>query len=343
MNFTSDNVTPANKQIIDEVTKINQGYESSYGQDNQTQLLEKKLSEIFETPVNVFLVNTGTAANCLALSALVRPHEAILCHTESHIATDEGNAPEFFTGGAKIITCGGKNGKLNADNIDHTIVNFLNKRPIAPKIGCISLTQATEAGTVYTLDELTCVKTIANQHKLSIHMDGARFANSLVSLGCSPAELTWKSGIDVLSFGATKNGTICAEAIVFFNPVLCQEFDYLHKRAGQLMSKNRFFACQLNAYLRDDLWLKNAGHANKMAKKLENILLNHNFLITYPVESNEIFFTMSKQIASQLREKGCQFYDWLPTPDLYRFVTSFYTSQDDIDKFEKTLKMITTP
>jgi threonine aldolase len=338
MNFKSDNVVPASPEIIQAIQEANQGTQYSYGADTYSKELQKNLSEVFEKDVIVYLTNTGTAANSLALSALVRPYEAIYGHHESHINTDECGAPEFYTNGAKIITCDGAHGKIDPKSLSEKILSASGNRPHNHKPGCISLTQATESGTVYTLAELDVIHQIAKAHSIPIHMDGARFANSLITLGCSPAETTWKAGIDVMSFGATKNGAICAEAVIFFNHKYAKNFDYLHKRAGQLVSKSRFFACQFSAYVKQDLWLKNAKHANSMAQELAQVFRKHGKEIAYPVESNELFVKLSQETADYLREQHCGFYEWgIANSGLYRFVTSFYTSAADLQDFDNCL------
>ena len=340
MNFTSDNVAPAHPKILEAILTTNQGYEPAYGVDGYSHNLQKRLSDVFEKEASVFLTNTGTASNCLALSSMVRPYEAIYCYKEAHIATDEGNAPEFFTSGAKLVLCDGENGKIAPLSLESKISEAIGKKALAPKPGCISITQSTESGTVYTIDELSAISQIAQRFNLPVHMDGARFANSLVSLSCSPAELTWKQGIDILSFGATKNGTVCAEAVIIFNPKMAENFEYLHKRSGQTLSKARFFSCQILEYLEDDLWLKNASHANAMAQKLAHILTKNQIEILYPVDANEIFFTISSEVETQLRNQGCKFYKWHPTENVYRFVTSFYTTDQDIYNFDLCLQSV---
>ncbi len=271
---------------------------------------------------------------------MVKPYEAIYCSKEAHIATDEGNAPAFFTSGAKLVLCDGADGKIDSLFLENKIIETIEKKAFAPKPGCISMTQSTELGTVYTLNELSAISEIARHFKLPVHMDGARFANSLVSLSCSPAELTWKQGIDILSFGATKNGTVCAEAVIIFNPKMAENFDYLHKRAGQTLSKARFFSCQILEYLEDDLWLKNASHANAMAQKLAHVLTKNQVKILYPVDANELFFTLSSDVETQLRNQGCKFYKWHSAENMYRFVTSFYTTDQDIDTFDLCLQSV---
>ena len=225
----------------------------------------------------------------------------------------------------------GINGKINPILLKEKILCSLSLRPHMQKPGCISITQATECGTIYTIQELNEIHKIAKEHNMPIHMDGARFANSIITLNCTPAELTWQSGIDVMSFGATKNGAMCAEAIIFFNHKYAENFDYMHKRAGQLMSKSRFFACQFLAYLEQDLWLQNATNANFMAQKCAQILHNNNIKIMCPVEANELFISLPIETANYLRQNNYSFYEWGAGTGIYRFVTSCFTTDSDIE------------
>lgn len=334
MNFKSDNIGPISSEIIQAIIEANQGTQYSYGADDYTLELQKRMSEVFEKDVIVYLTSTGTAANSLALSALVEPYEAIYCISESHINTDECGAPELYTGGARLVVVDSdNNGKINTNSLNEKILQSLSLRPHGQKPGCISITQATECGTVYNINELIEIHNIAKKYNMSLHMDGARFANSLITLNCKPSDITWKVGVDVLSFGATKNGAMCAEAIVFFNHEYAKHFDYLHKRSGQLMSKSRFFSCQFLAYLKQDLWLENAKKANFMTKQLSKIFHKHNIEIIYPVESNELFVKLSDKCVEHLKNNNCGFYDWATSKvktELYRFVTSCFTSNADI-------------
>jgi threonine aldolase len=334
MNFKSDNIGAISAEILQAIIDANNGTQYSYGADEYTLQLQKQMSEVFEKDVIVYLTSTGTAANSLALSSLVEPYEAIYCINESHINTDECGAPELYTGGARLVIVDSDvNGKINPESLNEKILHSLSLRPHGQKPGCISVTQATECGTVYTSKELTEIHNIAKKYNVPMHMDGARFANSLVSLNCTPAAITWKAGIDVLSFGATKNGAMCAEAIVFFNHEYAKNFDYLHKRAGQLISKSRFFSCQFLAYLKQDLWLENAKKSNSMTQQLAKIFNKHNIEIMYPAESNELFVILTDKCAEHLKEHNCGFYDWSTSKvrtGLYRFVASCFTSNDDI-------------
>ena len=264
--FTSDNVTGACPEVMDALIKANSGVVASYGNDKWSSNLQKKFSEIFETNVTIFPATSGTASNSLALSVLSPVFGKIYCHELSHINTDECGAPEFFTGGAKLIPMRGSNGKITAKEFSESIRGAGNVHLTQPAV--ISITQSCETGTVYQLDEISAISEIAHAQGLKVHMDGARFANAGASLNASPAEITWKSGVYVLSFGGTKNGCLAAEAIVFFKPELVGNFPYLHKRSGHLISKMRFVSAQLEAYLSNDVWLRNARHANSMASLL---------------------------------------------------------------------------
>jgi threonine aldolase len=268
VNFGSDNVTPACDAVMQAVNAANVGTAVSYGGDDLTARLQRRASELFETEVAIYPVTTGTAANSLALSQIAAPFGAIYCYEAAHIVTDECGAPEFFTGGAKLIGLPAPDGKITPSQLTHAL-SFAEEMGVHHvKPAAISVTQATEWGTVYTSEEVAALSVLAKVSGLRLHMDGARFANALVHLHCSPAEATWKSGVDVLSLGATKNGALCAEAVVFFDPALAADFERRRKRAGHLWSKMRFLSAQLLAYLSDDLWLNNARHANAMAEAL---------------------------------------------------------------------------
>lgn len=339
MQFKSDNIVGVHPQIMQAIISANIGAEASYGNDSYTKLLKAKLSEVFEKDVIIYLTSTGTAANSLALSALTPTHGVIYSHINAHVNTDECGAPEFFSDGAKLVSLQGDNCKINANNLRTAIESAISMRPHTSKPGCITITQATEHGTIYQLAELKEISNIAKEFELPIHMDGARFANSLVTLGCTPAELTWKSGIDVLSFGATKNGALAAEAVIFFNHKYANDFDYKQKRAGQLFSKMRFFSAQFLAYFEDNLWLKNAMHANNSAIELEAIFRKYNLKIDYPVEANEIFVRLHHKLAEHLYNNNASFYEWEKTSNgtesLYRFVTSFLTSKEHLNQMEE--------
>jgi threonine aldolase len=308
----------------------------SYGDDDWTKRAETRLCETFECDLRAFLVVTGTAANSLALSAMAPPYGAVLCHAESHIMVDECGAPELFTGGAKLIGLDEPGGKITARAIERKLDGFIRNVHDA-KPAAISITQASEAGTVYTKPEIEAISEIARHRALRLHMDGARFANALVSLACTPAELTWKAGVDALSFGATKNGAMALEAVVFFDPALAEDFGHRRMRAGQLLSKSRFLGAQMLAYLDNDLWLDNARHANAMARRLvAGLTPLKGTQLMYPVDANEIFIVMPAHMHDALQDGGAKYHPWpsdRPGERAFRLVTAFDTDPADVDRF----------
>jgi len=337
-NFGSDNVTPACEPVMQALLEANRGTAASYGADDITARLQVRAAELFETEVAIFPVTTGTAANSLALSQIAAPFGAIYCYEAAHIVTDECGAPEFFTGGAKLIGLPAADGKIRPEQLTHEF-GFADEMGVHHvKPAAISLTQATEWGTVYGNEELSAIGALARRRGLKVHMDGARFANALVHLKCSPAEATWKSGIDVLSLGATKNGALCAEAVVFFEPGLAADFERRRKRAGHLWSKLRFLSAQLLAYLDEEVWLKNARHANAMAAALSMGLREvPGARVLHPVEANEVFVEFPEKTVAALESAGFKFYRW----PLYvsrsgvaiRLVTSYMTPKSDVEAF----------
>ena len=338
MQFASDNWTGVAPQILDAIAKANHGQAQPYGDDDLTKSVEGKISEIFERDCAVYLVATGGAANGLALSALTPPYGAILCHEESHIQMDECAGPEFFTGGAKLITMKGDAGKITPTALEDVINGFPHRPPHGAPLTTLSLTQATECGTVYSPKELIALSDVARRHDLKVHMDGARFANAVAHLNVPPADVTWRAGVDVLCFGGTKNGCLAAEAVVFFNPDDAKDFEFRRKRAGHLWSKMRFIAAQFDAYLNDDLWLQLARHANEMAARLSDGLAQMDGAeITYRTDANEVFASMSPPVADALRTAGASFYPWV-TPgapaskNVHRLVTAFDTQTADVDE-----------
>lgn len=341
MNFCSDNVTGVAPEIMAALMAANDSASMPYGNDSFSQHLEAKFSGLFETDVTVFPIATGSAANALALSVITPPFGAIYCYSKSHINTDECGAPEFFTGGAKLVSLPGIAGKIQA--IDLTTVLAKAGVGVVHHVqpAAVSITQATEAGTVYNVEEIVEVSRVAHAHNLKVHMDGARFANAVVSLGCTPAEITWRAGVDVLSFGATKNGAMAAEAVVFFNRDLAESFPYRRKRAGHLFSKMRFLSAQLEAYITDDLWLRNATHANLMAAKLAGGLASlPGTALCYPVEANEVFVTISQEVLEELLTNGFQFYPWEQETTI-RLVTAFDTKEADVVAFLEAAQLST--
>ncbi len=334
--FASDNVTSACPEVMDAVIAANSGIAGSYGDDEWSLALKNRLSEIFETEVEVFLAVTGTASNALALSALAPVFGKIYCHELSHINTDECGAPELFTGGAKLIPMRSSNGRIDAGDLAETIRGSGNVHVTQPSV--VSVTMSCETGTVYQLDEIKAISKIAHDNKMSVHMDGARFANALVSLDVSPAEMTWKSGVDVLTLGGTKNGCLAAEAVIFFKPEMVGNFPFLHKRSGQLLSKMRFISSQLEAYLTDDVWLRNARHANAMAKILSEGLDSFaNIKLAYPTQSNEVFVHLPRDVIDYLNSAGYDINEEELDGKAVRFVTAWNSEVKDINDLLDTL------
>ncbi len=337
VKFASDNVTGACPEVLNALLKTNEDDKTPYGNDELSKNLQNKFSEIFEKEVIVFPTASGTAANALALSTMTPSFGNIYCHRLSHINVDECGAPEFYTGGAKLINLDGNNGKIIAEELDNNISGKGVVHHTQPS--SVSITQLCETGVAYNLDEIKKISEITHKHDLNIHMDGARFANALVSLNCTPAEMTWKSGIDVLSFGATKNGCLAAEAIIFFKPELVGNLAFLMKRAGHLLSKMRFVSAQLDAYISNEVWLKNAKHANTMGKKLSQGLLKHkNIELAYPTDANEVFVKIPKNIIDQLNSHGYKINDDEWEDKAVRLVAAWNTHPDDVESFLNIIK-----
>ncbi len=338
VNFCSDNASGVAPEILRALEAAGQGPAMPYGNDDLTRRVEVRLQDVFETDCTAFPVATGTAANVLSLSVMVPPYGAIYCHAESHIEVDECGAPEFYTGGAKLVLLPGEHGKFSPDDLTAAIKGAGNVHSVQP--AAVSLTNATEAGTVYTPDEVGAIAAVARSHGLGLHVDGARFANALVSLGCTPAEATWKAGVDALSFGATKNGALGVEAVVLFKPELAEALPYRRKRGGHLFSKMRFLSAQLDAYLTDDLWLRNARHANAMAARLaEGITELPGVEFCHPVEANELFLRLPEAVIVGLLDAGFEFYRWGPEENReLRLITSFNTDPGDVERFLATAR-----
>ena len=346
MNFLSDNAAPVAPAILDAIVQANEGFARAYGDDDWTQSVEHRLAELFEHEVAVFLVPTGTAANALALSHVAPPWGAVLCHADSHVATDECGAPEFFGGGLKLAELPGGNGKITTETLKRSLADKFGHSPHQMVASALSITQATEMGTVYRPDEIAALCEIAHERSLVVHMDGARFANALVRLSATPAQATWQSGIDVLSFGATKAGALAAEAVVFFDPKRAIFMAQRRKRAGQLLSKHRFLAAQFAAILADDRWIALARHANLMADQLSAKLAAVGLAPIWPVEANLVFVAMPRALDARLKAAGARYYGRTNTslklnPDqiLARLVTSFATKEDEIERFVQLCKI----
>lgn len=343
MNFGSDNQSGASEQVLNAVIAANAGASASYGTDEWTKKAERLLADLFETELKAYFVTSGTAANCLALSSLVQPWDQIVCHSHAHIINDELSAPEMYTGGARLTGLGNDQAKLTSSELASFMAAFEGHEPHTAQPKALSLTQLTESGCAYTLDELKGLAAIAKQYDMHVHMDGARFTNALISLGCSPAEMTWKSGVDVLCLGASKNGALAAEAVIFFNTALAKDFEYRRKRAGHLISKGRFLGAQFCGWLQGDHWLSLARQSNAQAAILSaGIQASDTAELAWPSDGNEVFAWMDKQVISRLKDAGAVFAEWperfLPNhaasdASLVRLVVSFNTSDDEIARF----------
>jgi threonine aldolase len=345
VNFASDNTAPVAPAILDAIVKANEGFALGYGNDDWTAGVERRLAEVFEREVAVFLVPTGTAANALALAQVTPPWGVVFCHAESHIATDECGAPEFFGGGLKLAGLPGGDGKIAPQTLEAALAGYGGHRPHQMVAAALSLTQASEAGTIYRIDEIARLSEIAHARSLAVHMDGARFANALVRLNTTPAQMTWQSGIDVLSFGATKGGAMAAEAVVVFDPARAGYFGERRKRAGHLLSKHRFIAAQMAAYLAGDCWLELARHANAMADRLAQGLKSVALEPVWPVEANLIFVALPRALDLKLKAAGASYYvrpsenlDLGADRVLVRLVTSFATQEAEIERFVNLCK-----
>jgi threonine aldolase len=344
MNFASDNTAGIAPEILQALIAANEGFALGYGNDDTTRAVERRIGEVFEHDVAVFLVPTGTAANALALAHISPPWGAVFAHAEAHTLTDECGAPEFFGGGLKLIGMPGVGCKVTAEMLTKTASQYEGHRPHQVVPAAFSFAQATEAGTIYRPDEISALAGIARAHGMKVHMDGARFANALVRLNASPAAVTWKAGVDVLSFGATKGGAMAAEALVFFAPEHAANMAERRKRAGHLVSKHRFLAAEFLAFLKDDTWLRLARHANAMADRLARGLAQIGLSPVWPVEANLVFINISNSLESRLTSAGARYYvrhstslpagmSIEPGHCLIRLVTSFATREDEIDSF----------
>ena len=337
-HFASDNQAGICPEALTALIDANgAGHEPSYGEDRWTTALRERMRALFEAPAaETFLVFNGTSANALALAALCRPFEATICHALSHIETDEAAAPEFFTGGAKLLTADTAHAKLTPDSVDALARRYEGFHHV--KARALSITQATELGTVYTPGEVAALATVAHGHGLKVHMDGARFANAVARLGCAAAELSWRAGIDVLSFGATKNGLAVGEAILFFDPVLADAFAWRVKQSGQLASKMRFVAAPWLALIESGAWLRNAAHANAMAERLARGLgACAGVRVMFPVEANAVFAEIPVAAQRAVREKGWRFYTFLGDTGC-RLMCAWDTTLETVDRFVADLK-----
>ena len=343
--FGSDNMVGASDRVLDALIEANATASPSYGADPWTIEAERLLAETFEHDLAAFFVATGTAANSLALSAIAQPWNAILCHRHAHIMVDESSAPEFFTGGARLIPVVGAAGKITPDALGRTLERLPADSPHNLRPSAVSVTQASECGLVYRPEEIAELTEVARSHGAALHIDGARFANAVARLNCSPAELTWKVGVDILCLGASKNGALAAEAVVFFDRKQAVDFASRRKRGGHLVAKGRLFGAQFVGWLRDGHWLDLARSANSTADQLSAGLARlKGVRIVWPTEANEVFAILPRRLVDELRAAGSIFYEWNPDslPDnesvgkdevFLRFVTSFLTRPRDVSGF----------
>lgn len=344
MFFASDNTSPVPPQVLEALTRANEGYASSYGTDPIMDDVRTRIREIFEAPdAAVYLVATGTAANALSLAICCPPWASVFCHRNAHVEEDECGAPEFYTGGAKLVLIDGDHARISPEGLRNAI-GFTGRAGVHNvQRGMLTVTNATECGTVYSPAQVAELTAIAKESGLPCHMDGARFTNALVAADCTPAEMTWKAGIDVLSFGGTKNGLMGVEAVVIFDPEKAWEFELRRKRGGHLFSKHRYLSAQMQAYLQDDLWLKLARQANAAATRLsKGILTIKGATLLHPTDANAVFASWPRESHRRAHDGGAAYYFWpsnqsLDGPDTAplsaRLVCSWSTTDRDIDTF----------
>ncbi|MEG0976354.1 MAG: beta-eliminating lyase-related protein [Comamonas sp.] len=342
MHFGSDNQAGVAPHILQALVDSASGTQSGYGGDDYSQRAERALSDTFGIPVKAFLVTTGTAANCLALSTIAQPWNAVVCHELAHIAVDENSAPEFFTGGARLLPLATGNGKICAADLEQFLQTYPSEAPHNMLPSAVSISQVSENGLVYTPQEVAALAQAAHARKLRVHMDGARLANAVAALGCHPADITWKAGVDVLSLGASKNGALMAEAVVFFDHALAENFRIRVKRSGQLVSKGRLMGAQFCAWLQDGYWLTLARQANAVARELSNALAaTGQARQTWPTEANEVFAILPRKLFTHLQAHGVRCADWYATSlppgtalaadeIVVRFVTAWSSTSDEV-------------
>lgn len=330
MRFFSDNAAPVHPKVMEAIAAANQ-VDTAYDGDALSRRLDGAFSDLFGTEVRAFWTTTGTAANCLALAGLCPPYRAILCHKDAHIEVDEAGGPEFFTGGAKLIHIPGQGAKIGADAAAATW-DLIGKGVHQVQPAVLSITNATEYGLVYRAAEVAGLGEFARYRGLAFHLDGARIANAVAGSGDSLADLTWRAGVEAMSFGFVKNGGMNAEALILFRTDLADEIAVRRKRAGHLLSKGRFLAAQILAMLEDDLWLGNARAANAAAQTLADAASRR---LVHPVEANEVFIRVSAAEAGALRDQGFDFYDW--GPGEIRFVTSWDSRGPALDRLAAAL------
>ncbi|MEM7472616.1 MAG: beta-eliminating lyase-related protein [Pseudomonadota bacterium] len=349
MFFASDNTSPVHPTVMDALSKANDGYAMPYGNDPIMDEVRAMIRDRFEAPeAAVYLTATGTSANCTALACLTPPWATIFCHTNAHIEEDECGAPEFYTGGSKLTLVGGDHARMDAKALDHAISHTARGGVHNIQRGAVSITSPTENGAVYSMAQIEDIARIAKNYELPVHMDGARFANALVATNASPAEMTWKAGIDAVTLGGTKNGLMGVEAVILFDPKHSWEFELRRKRAGHLFSKHRYLSAQMQAYLKDDLWLEMARHANTMAAQLSRGILSIDAAsLLHPTEANSVFAHIPRGAHRRAHEAGAKYYLWPfdqtlegdPDEGLSsRMVCSWCTKDEDIVQLISALK-----
>ena len=341
MFFASDNAGPALPEVMQALTDANAGYQMPYGNETIMDEVRQTLRDLFEAPeAMIYLVTTGTAANSLALASYTQPWDTIFCSPVAHIHEDECNAPEFYAGGAKLTLVPGTD-RMTPDALRATITNEQNRGVHGPQRGPVSITQVTEQGGVYSVEEIQALSAVAKEFDLPVHLDGARFANALVALGCTPAEMTWKSGVDMVSFGGTKNGCMGVEAVIFFEPTKAWEFELRRKRGAHLLSKHRYLSAQMSGYLKEGAWLKAATKANDNCTHLLSGLKANGANILHSVDANIIFATLPRAVHQKLLGNDAVYYVMggdvdAGDPDeqlMARFVCDWSLSTQQIDQF----------
>ena len=344
MNFASDNSGPAHPSILKAIIAANEGYTASYGTDDIMHDVNHKIRELFDAPkAETYLVATGTAANSLSLACICRPWETVFCHPHSHVNEDECGAPEFFTGGSKLTLINGDDAKISIENLHKAIADTGLLGVHNVQRGAVTITNATERGTVYTPEEVSEISEVARSYNMECHLDGARFANALAYLECTPAELSWQSGIDIMTLGGTKNGLLGAEAVIIFDPELAWEFELRRKRSGHLFSKHRYLSAQMRAYLECGLWLKFAAQANSAAKRLsEQLEKSPHLSVLHPVEANIIFISLPRRLHKHAVDLGANYYLFPPDQNsdgnddeflTARLVCNWSTTDEEVDTF----------
>lgn len=343
MNFGSDNQTGASAQVMAALAACNEGHEHSYGGDRWTARAVAALRDTFGCDLAAYFVPTGTAANCLALACLAKPWQTILCHDQSHVLLDELTAPEFFSGGARPIGISRSAGKLEPHHLAEYFARAGGDAPHNAAASALTVTQSSENGLVYAPAEIAALAEAARRHGLRLHVDGARFANAVAALGCQPADISWRAGVDVMSLGATKNGALGAEAVIFFDRTLAAAFEWRRKRAGHLVSKSRFIAAQFVGWLDSGHWLQLAQHANAAARRLAaGLAAVPGVRVVWPAQANEVFAAMPRTVSQALQDAGAEFHEWpasglppgtaLAAGEVYvRLVASFLTEDRDVD------------